>query len=549
MLKNTLILNFLIGAFTISGNVKNFNFNYNEKTTSIIQRIEGGQDIEENEYPWFSFLEFYSVEKERASILGCAALIDSEWILSSGHIGRYFEDFKQEGDQLFANFKMYNFNNLENVKKIAIDQVVIHPYFNNNTFEQKEEGVDLALMHLSQPIYDIVPIRLLTNYHAKFSLSNAIVLGQPNEQNEELKSQKLELYYVDNKNAKKLYGDRLFKQPLYSEANDFFLSSLTNDKLIDPGDSGGPVIKVINDVPTLIGVIKGSPQNITDPSRVFIATGVNKQYQWIASNIFQNEQAIINQYTNNNYLAIFNSHENPKINNYGPEINSITGQYSGDVPASTEVELRLMFDRNYSYLMHHFINQNSEFIGQFDEWVKNNNLPDKLKMKIIINFIKNNLHIKLKALLSELKNHLENDQFIEFSTVFKHYFQWSNKNYKKIVRSSLINKIKSMKKDDNGQWINDFIKQHQQAFLKNENVAYDGGLGYFLYFSVNNPKKFARALKNACNSNFETSEDATCHFCQNKELLINRVENEKVSLYFINCKKDLVQYAFKSLES
>ncbi|XP_076039590.1 mite allergen Der f 3-like [Oratosquilla oratoria] len=110
-------------------------------------RIVGGQEAQENEYPWM------------ISIVGTApcgaSLIAPSWVLTASHCIEGVD-----AEDVFVAYGIHKFNDTYS-DSITADRLIRHPHYDDKTFEN-----DIALVHLKTPVPfsdTVLPVCLATS--------------------------------------------------------------------------------------------------------------------------------------------------------------------------------------------------------------------------------------------------------------------------------------------------------------------------------------------------------------------------------------------------
>ncbi|XP_074082026.1 transmembrane protease serine 12-like [Macrotis lagotis] len=142
------VLWFFWGGFALATNQPWFSLKKNCGTVPLVDvisgsRIIGGHDAAIGAWPWIVSLQFIKVLNKSIHLCG-GSIIKEMWILTAAHC------FKVSREPEFWVAVVGVNNILRNQvkhKKIKIDDIIIHPEFKYDTFEN-----DIALIHLKTPV-------------------------------------------------------------------------------------------------------------------------------------------------------------------------------------------------------------------------------------------------------------------------------------------------------------------------------------------------------------------------------------------------------------
>ncbi|NOQ14324.1 MAG: trypsin-like serine protease [Methyloprofundus sp.] len=194
--------------------------------TPRIAKIIGGRTAGSNAWSWMAGLVYKHYSISDGLFCG-ASLIAKDWVLTAAHCVIY-ED-KSSLDIIINQAELDN----RNAERLAIEQIIIHPLFDNFSLEN-----DLALIKLATPSH-IQPIQVLAPFSSQDNAGKpAIALGwgsiSPTSRQYSLDLHQVELPIIDTPRCDAAMGD----------ITDGMLCAGEGLGLKDTcfGDSGGPLV-------------------------------------------------------------------------------------------------------------------------------------------------------------------------------------------------------------------------------------------------------------------------------------------------------------------
>ena len=235
------------------------------------QRIIGGTNIDISNVPWQVSLRNIASNRHFCG----ASIISKNWVVTAAHC---VQGVQANNIRVHAG-TAHQFVDNEGVF-INCDRVIIHPYYNPNSFDN-----DIALLHLTSPLSfnsNIQPIRLNTDeaYNAVNTIARLTGWGTTqNSVNPDLNNH---LQYVDLPVISREYAISVNSEYIRLTSN--MLPFFMEGSAAAQGDSGGPAAINIGSEYFLTGVcswgIFPKDQNPT------VYTKVSNYIDWIYSNIF-----------------------------------------------------------------------------------------------------------------------------------------------------------------------------------------------------------------------------------------------------------------------
>lgn len=200
------------------------------------------------------------------------SLISPRFVLTAAHC---VNDMTKEGFEILLGSKVL----AENVgTRVAVDEIIVHPDYNDETFEN-----DIALVMLKEPQYDRPFIHLADDYtlYVAGTLATAIGWGATDRNRSvyprDLMSVDLPLVSLDRGNAGDSWDGYLVESMLpagYPEGG----------KDTCAGDSGGPlVVKDKNNQLRLVGTTSFGPELCASPHLYGVYSRVYSYIDWISS--------------------------------------------------------------------------------------------------------------------------------------------------------------------------------------------------------------------------------------------------------------------------
>ena len=234
------------------------------------QRIIGGTNIDISNVPWQVSLRNIASNRHFCG----ASIISKNWVVTAAHC---VQGVQANNIRVHAG-TAHQFVDNEGVF-INCDRVIIHPYYNPNSFDN-----DIALLHLTSPLSfnsNIQPIRLNTDEAYNAVNTIARLTGWGTTQNSVNPVLNNHLQYVDLPVISREYAISVNSEYIRLTSN--MLPFFMEGSAAAQGDSGGPAAINIGSEYFLTGVcswgIFPKDQNPT------VYTKVSNYIDWIYSNI------------------------------------------------------------------------------------------------------------------------------------------------------------------------------------------------------------------------------------------------------------------------
>lgn len=244
--------------------------------------VINGHDVSTNKYPWFATIRQVNDRVDHLPI-GGGVLVANNWVLTAAHLFDSSWDYNRE-----PNIKItFNQNDLttNSLQTVLAEKVIRAPHV--------EDGNDLALVKLSQPVANIEPIQLINHQPLTSHIATVMGYGATNHLYTETptKLQAVDLPVIDKKN----HIDYLTKIGYVNCDYDLLAGAIGGPKIDSaPGDSGGPLVQTINGQTMLIGIVKGIISgHFKDPNQVpSIYTSIYQNVDWINETVNSNDFSI-----------------------------------------------------------------------------------------------------------------------------------------------------------------------------------------------------------------------------------------------------------------
>ncbi len=195
----------------------------NLSNAQIIPKIIGGITSDSDAWPWMAGL----LDKQSDQLFCGASLIAKKWVLTAAHC---VINEKITNLDVIINRNQLDSNQGE---RISVNQIILHPLYNNQTFDN-----DLALLKLSTPSTS-TPIKLLSAYTFQDNAKkSAIALGwgtlSTTSEIFPTQLQQVDLPIIDNSSCSMAMEDITENMLCAGDLN------VKKDTCL--GDSGGPLI-------------------------------------------------------------------------------------------------------------------------------------------------------------------------------------------------------------------------------------------------------------------------------------------------------------------
>lgn len=241
-----------------------FSFSYDSANAII-----NGSDPEENEFPWIATI----VKKGNFStvpVIGGGALLGDQWIVTTAH-----SLVEESPATLEIWLQAPDLTDLSRRIRRNILAIYRHPDFVTASGTSLN---DVAMLLLDQPVSSIDPVPFETSEDGLFEMDAVLTAGWgtivPGEPAPSTQLQKAGLELLTRGDANAFYGGIL--TIAHIPARDPLALSMPCF-----GDSGGPLLKEINGVDTLIGLVSFGPSDCDDPSIPSIFTNITAYDEWI----------------------------------------------------------------------------------------------------------------------------------------------------------------------------------------------------------------------------------------------------------------------------
>ena len=227
----------------------------------FVRRIVGGQEAEENEWPWMVALISVGANNPADGQFCGGALIHPWWVVTASHCLT-----AEAADSFEVAIGIHDLRNdpEDSYRRIAIQEVYLHPAYETG-FDTSIDG-DIALLRLAEPVYDIPVLPLVHQYELIRPGVNGTVVGwglttDGGQGSEVLLEVELPIVSHEVANATGAYDVDLSADMLPA-------GFIEGGKDSCQGDSGGPfVVPMENGEWGLAGVVSfGSPVGCAAPN-------------------------------------------------------------------------------------------------------------------------------------------------------------------------------------------------------------------------------------------------------------------------------------------
>lgn len=220
---NTCIINFIVIVIILTGLINNV-----EAETPLVKvsKIVGGRSADIDAWPWMAGLIYKAFEASDGLFCG-ASLIARNWVLTAAHC--VINENNSSFDVVINQPSLGN----NSGERLSIKRIIIHPQFNNITFDN-----DLALIEL-QTSSQYLPVKILSPYTFQDEGGkNTLALGwgitSATDKKRAMDLHQVELTTVDNSVCSENVGS--------ITENMLCAGDIPNNKDTCMGDSGGPLI-------------------------------------------------------------------------------------------------------------------------------------------------------------------------------------------------------------------------------------------------------------------------------------------------------------------
>lgn len=138
----------------------------------FVRRIVGGQEAEENEWPWMVALFSVGADNPADGQFCGGALIHPWWVITASHCLT-----AEAADSFEVAVGIHDLRNdsEDSYRRVAIQEVYLHPAYETG-FDNSIDG-DIALLRLAEPVYDIPVLPLVHQYDLIRPGVNGTVIG------------------------------------------------------------------------------------------------------------------------------------------------------------------------------------------------------------------------------------------------------------------------------------------------------------------------------------------------------------------------------------
>ncbi|XP_067391390.1 serine protease 27-like [Emydura macquarii macquarii] len=241
-----------------------------------LNRIVKGQDTVEGEFPWQVSLQWKGVH-----VCG-GSLITDEWVVSAAHCFYQVRNLSQYQVVLGAHQLL---NPGPNSRTCLVQRIINNPHYAGRT-----TSGDIALVHLATRVN-------FTGYILPICLPDASVFFPPGKRCwvtgwGHLRSwvdlpppqtlQKLQVPIIDSKTCRSLYQTNMQGRPPYREIQDDMICAGYAEGMKDAcnGDSGGPMVCLVNEAWVLAGVVSWG-EGCANRNRPGVYSRLTSYQNWI----------------------------------------------------------------------------------------------------------------------------------------------------------------------------------------------------------------------------------------------------------------------------
>ena len=249
--------------------------------SQISSRIVGGDQVsEQSDYPWVVSLKYQSSKQHFCA----GTLIDKQWVLTAAHCV-----IDQTASKIIATVGEYNLSSNPSTTSTNITKIIIHPAFNEKTFNN-----DIALLKLSETLTQQTVSRLSSLETAQsISVDNiiatAIGWGSTIAYASKGEGQDIPVSYpsILRQVTLPLLSSQSCSSVMPNITDNMICAGDVNNGGLDScqGDSGGPLlVESATETVQQIGIVSFG-QGCAQPQTAGVYTKVSNYQDWIESNI------------------------------------------------------------------------------------------------------------------------------------------------------------------------------------------------------------------------------------------------------------------------
>jgi len=223
-----------------------------------LRRVQGGEAANPVDYPWFASLALQDGNHQCGGVL-----VDTEWVLTSGHCTGCKSGDGCQKDELTARFLL-----TPGIAQKCADNVTVEKFYRHPDYSgvgDDPSGVDLALLHLSRPPKcDLGKVALDDGTYSRVGFT-AQLLGYGDTGNEppggvlpmQLRSAQLPILAVHKyvPDLTSYYLEAHGPNPKCSTGNPWDCNGAPTSA---SGDGGGPLFNATSKAPVVIGTVTGN---------------------------------------------------------------------------------------------------------------------------------------------------------------------------------------------------------------------------------------------------------------------------------------------------